>query len=943
MNKRFYQTLVFTLFVFCCKSYADSQPPVKQTLTIAVNNTSFPYHFKNAQGNADGVMVDMWRLWAKKQHVDVEFVVTDWPQTLTSVSENKVDIHAGMSKTRKREKLFSFTSPFFRQKSHFYIDRNYSHIENIDDLLPLTIGVVAGSSHVEQIKKINPSYILRAYPNRFALFDGALKGEVAVFSNLDKISRNYPRRQALLAQFPTYKRLLFNHSDYVSAVAKNNDQLLKFIEQGFEKISLTERTAIEKKWLGFDKKSDRLILAYTPDLAPYMDISSKGEAQGLLIDVWKLWSKQTGLPIEFIPQSMSDSVELIEQGSIDAHVAFPKSALSLQSIQEAYDVYSLSSSIFISNHLPNISQLDQLNGKSLGVFEFSPYKEQIRAQYPQIKVMAYDSFNALLKAAEQGSIDAFIASKETAKVQLTKARLNTSFYRIENSHYNVNLVALTQTNNTRLVEMFKEGFELIPIEKLLLLEQRWLSESREGYYKIKAKKIQLSQNELAFIQQHPVIKVGLMNNWQPIEFIDDDGALKGINPDVNQLVSQRTGLNFSYQFFDNWNDMLQALLNKEIDLLGSATETEERKKSLLFSQSYWDMPWVVIHQRQNSGNLKIKDFYGKELAIVKGYYLAKTLRQQHPNLNIKLVENHEEGIKAVRQGLVKGLIENIASASELIKRESLITLNMSVVDEFNIDKNSYAVRKDWPLLKSILDKAILTITEVEKQTIYERWFGISIEKGFDKDVVLRVAGQISIIIVVIIVVIIVWNRRLYVEVKTRKSLEEKMKHMATHDELTGLANRVLLKDRINTAISFHQRQSLQMAVLFIDLDGFKNINDTYGHDVGDELLIQVAQTLSGCVRKSDTIVRFGGDEFVLLLTGLHNQEEAAFIAEKVLKLMQQPFKLSLIEANIGCSIGIAMYPADGQTDTDLLKEADRLMYKVKAAGKNHYVFNNKIH
>ena len=188
----------------------------------------------------------------------------------------------------------------------------------------------------------------------------------------------------------------------------------------------------------------------------------------------------------------------------------------------------------------------------------------------------------------------------------------------------------------------------------------------------------------------------------------------------------------------------------------------------------------------------------------------------------------------------------------------------------------------------------------------------------------------------------VWNRRLYLEIKSRRKLEKQMKYMATHDDLTGLANRVLLKDRLNTAITFHRRQKLLISVLFIDLDGFKNINDNYGHDVGDELLIEVASRLKGCVRESDTVVRFGGDEFVLLLTGLHSQDEAAYVADKVLKLIQQPIHLSSeVTANIGCSIGIAMYQEDGESDNDLLKVADSLMYEVKAAGKNHYMFNRK--
>ena len=298
------------------------------------------------------------------------------------------------------------------------------------------------------------------------------------------------------------------------------------------------------------------------------------------------------------------------------------------------------------------------------------------------------------------------------------------------------------------------------------------------------------------------------------------------------------------------------------------------------------------------------------------------------------------GLMAVQQGKVDGFISNIATASELMKRESLIVLDISIIEELNSDSSHFAIRPDWYELQTIINKTLLTISESEKQQIYDSWFGVNIETGLDKDVVMRISAQIGVIIFIVIIVIIIWNRRLYTEIKTRKLLEEKMKHMATHDELTGLANRVLLKDRINTAISFHKRQELQIAVLFIDLDGFKTINDTHGHDVGDELLVQVAEKLKSCVRQSDTVVRFGGDEFVLLLTGLHNKNEAAYIADKVLKLMQQPFTLSAERVYIGCSIGIAMYPDDGVTDNDLLKIADTLMYRVKANGKNHYVFNS---
>lgn len=940
MKQWYVKFVIIISLSLCWCGFAQAEQQLEPPIKIAISKTSFPYHFENDKGEADGIMVDYWKLWAQKQNVDIEFVIMDWIQTLASVRQNQIDIHAGLIKTEDRAEVFSFTPTFFHQKSHIYIHRNYTHVENLEQLMPLTIGVVDGSSHVEQVKKLNPQFNLRKYKDRFALFDAALNGEIAAFSNLDRLFRHYNRRKELLAQFPTYRRMLFKLEEYTTAVAKGNDSLLMFVEQGLAKITPIEKSAIEKKWLGFNKSADKLTLAYTPNLLPYMGVSPQGEAQGLFVDIWRLWSKQTGLAVEFIPEKMSDAVELIKEGRIDAHIAYPNNQLSIENLTLAKQVYGVPSNVYISHETPNITELSQLNGKRLGVFGSAPYKEQIIKNFPEINLVSLNNYNDVLQAIEQKAIDAFVGAVETTSEQLVQANLQSSFYSLASSPFSTQIFALTQKKNTRLVEIIKEGFEILPPEELLKLEKRWLSNGQDGYYKKNTKKVQLTKTESAFLSKITTVKVGVNKSWRPVEFFDENGFVQGINADVLKLISHKTNIKFSFHSYENWSEMLQGLVDNEIDLLGSATVSNERKKSFLFTDSYWDMPWVVIHQRHQNNALKLQDFYGKELAIVKGYHLANIIQKEHPNIILKIVDTHEEGIKAVQQGVVEGLIENIASASELIRRESLITLYMSVVDEFDIDKNSFAVRKDWPELTSILNKALMTISENERQAIYERWFGINLETGFDKDVVLRLSAQIGVIILTIIVVIVVWNRRLYVEIQTRKSLEEKMKHMATHDELTGLANRVLLKDRINTAINFHQRQSLQMALLFIDLDGFKSINDTHGHDVGDELLKQVANKLAQCVRKSDTIVRFGGDEFVLLLTGLHNKEEAAFIAEKVLKLVQQPFQLTVGEANVGCSIGIAMYPDDAKTDTDLLKEADRLMYKVKAAGKNHYVFNS---
>ncbi len=912
----------------------DPQRP----LTIAVNQTSYPYHFQNSNGEAAGIMVDLWRLWAKKQQVQVSFKVSNWQQTIEKVKSGEIDIHAGMEQTAERSEFFNFSAPFFLLNNYIRVHKDFLNITSVEQLLPFAIGVVAGSSHIEQITALHPQLKLRQYPNRFALFNAALAGEVKAFSNLDKLSDNYPRYQELQLQFPAYKQVLFTKGEYVAAVSKHQPDLMKFIAQGFEKISQQERAAIEKKWLGVAKKNDALTLVFTPELPPYMAISPSGKPQGLFIDIWRLWADTMGLEVEFVPQSMKDAIEIINQGGADIHIAYPENTLMQDNLLAAQQIYAVASNVYLPKRTPNIHQLSQLAGKKLGVITGAPYLASIRQNYPDIQLRTYRHYQAMIQAAELGEIDAMVAAVENMQTELALTSLTEHYYHFDRSPFTIAIYALTQKNNNRLAEIIRDGFNLMPVEKLIEIEKRWLSEPSDGYYQMNANQVMLTDKEHEFIAQHPEIHIGVNKAWQPVEFIDANGVPQGINIDVNRLIEQRTGIKFSYTAFDSWNEMFSALQARKIDILGSATPTEERKKSLLFSDTYWNMPWVVIHQRQEGKIPSIKAFYGKELAIIRGYHLINKIRKEHPAIHLRLVENDDEGLLAVQKGLVQGLIENIATASELIKRESLVTLNMSMVEEFSVDQNSYAIRKDWPELKTILDKALLSITDTDQQQVYEKWFAVNLATGLDKSTVLKLSGQIGIIILVIIIIIIIWNRRLSQEIKARKSLEAKMKHMATHDELTGLANRVLLKDRMVTAISFHQRQSLMLAVLFIDLDGFKNINDTYGHDVGDELLVEVAKRLQNCVRKSDTIVRFGGDEFVMLLTGLHSREEASFIADKVLKLVQQPFELSQVEAKVGCSIGIAIYPDDGTSESDLLKEADTLMYKVKMAGKNHYSF-----
>jgi diguanylate cyclase (GGDEF)-like protein len=177
----------------------------------------------------------------------------------------------------------------------------------------------------------------------------------------------------------------------------------------------------------------------------------------------------------------------------------------------------------------------------------------------------------------------------------------------------------------------------------------------------------------------------------------------------------------------------------------------------------------------------------------------------------------------------------------------------------------------------------------------------------------------------------------------RKRMEERLHHMATHDALTGLPNRSLFNDRLIHAIELSRRlrsgrnEKWELAVMLLDLDNFKSANDMYGHPQGDLLLQAVTEKLRKCVRASDTVARMGGDEFTLIFENVSGTDDAGFLVKKVLAAFDQPFEFGGHEMQVTASIGISLYPRDGQDAQTLLAHADIAMYRAKRS-RNTFKF-----
>ena len=176
------------------------------------------------------------------------------------------------------------------------------------------------------------------------------------------------------------------------------------------------------------------------------------------------------------------------------------------------------------------------------------------------------------------------------------------------------------------------------------------------------------------------------------------------------------------------------------------------------------------------------------------------------------------------------------------------------------------------------------------------------------------------------------------DVSQRKDMDARVRFLAHHDLLTGLPNRTLFQDRLQQALAGAKRMQSRVALLFIDLDRFKTVNDSFGHRAGDILLQTVAARLRACVRETDTVCRHAGDEYLIVLSALREPAEAALVAEKVLAIFDEVFTLESHEVQISASVGISVFPDDGQTMEDLIRNADAAMYHSKKSGRNRFEF-----
>ncbi len=455
------------------------------------------------------------------------------------------------------------------------------------------------------------------------------------------------------------------------------------------------------------------------------------------------------------------------------------------------------------------------------------------------------------------------------------------------------------------------------------------------------------------INEEPIIlRIAGDNNHPPYEYIDENGMYKGFNVDIMNALSIEIGIDIELIPME-WSKALEALERKEVDLIQGISKTKAREGRYLFA-----LPTVVNSQAifvmKETGIITgIEDFSGARVALQEGDINYEII-SGFQDVIIETKSNQRQAMDALLNNEVDAFVGNKLTGTYYLQKIRKSHLVKIVGEPMEVTEYGPATHLGNESLVIMVNEGLESLKKNGTyDKIYRKWFGEEIINK--KDIIRAYFEEVAIIagiVLLVIILFIIVNKRLKTEVNKRtKELQlankdlllhqKKIHSLAYYDSVTSLPNRLFLIEVLNEALDKAAKENIIFAILYFDLDRFKQINDTLGHDFGDMVLDLVGKRIAQIIRKSDVLARIGGDEFVVLMSDIKNENEAVLLANRIIEDFKKPFVVKTYDLYLTTSIGIASYPEAGDTSQSIMKNADIAMYRAKDNGGNDYFIYSK--
>ena len=858
----------------------------RAALTVVLDDNYPPYIFRDAQGALNGYLVDSWKLWEIKTGIPVKLLASDWALAQQRMRDGQADVIDTLFKTTEREPIYDFSPPYATIPVAIYTQEKIGGIVGTDTLRGFLIGVKAGDACITRLGAEGLQN-LQAYSSYESLIHAAIKGDVRVFC-IDEPPANY----LLYRDHADQKfRLAFRlySGEFHRAVKKGDQATLALLNKGFAAFTPAEERSLREKWMGSPLVTESQIRLIAYALLAVLLL-------GGLLMLWvftlrRMVQQRTddlSATIQAIPDLL---IELDLDGRYHQCHSFKKGLL----VAPSEDLIGKT----VSEIMPAEAAATCLSALNQAYDEGFASGHQLELNVPLGK--HWFELSVARKGRQTGADARFILlSRDITERKLAEARLKQQSQQLRIASQATREINAELDTPVILRKLVATALELTGATDGMagVVREGQMTFSEYNLHR-QLVPIDYRFSEDQGVAGHLMVtrKPYLCNDavHDPRVAAEVQRALGFVNLLATPIVSRHGELLACFQIHNKSGGFDDTDVQLMAGLADSAAIALENTA-------------ILAAQRRVEAELR-------ESEALKSLVLNSTANA--------IIATDSRGLITVFNTGAENMLGY--QASELIGRRTPELFHDPEETARRAQMLSQELGREIKGFDTYVVKALMSDTLDENEWTYIRKDGTRFTGQLAvttiKDETGRACGSLGII----------------TDITAHKDSAAVIRRLAHYDLLTNLPNRALLSDRIEFMLGRSKRNDEQFALMFLDLDRFKNVNDSLGHLIGDELLIQLAGRLKSTLREEDTVSRLGGDEFILLIPET-DSDGAARVATKLLELTARPYHIGPHELTCTSSIGVALYPTDGDSFEALSMCADTAMYRAKKAGRNTFRF-----
>jgi len=509
-------------------------------------------------------------------------------------------------------------------------------------------------------------------------------------------------------------------------------------------------------------------IVYNSDTPPLKFTTVQNKANGLIIDIWRLWAKRNNIQVQFIEAPWDKTLSMIKTGQADIHasVFFTEDRNKFLDYT-AQPLFNNKKYFFYHNSLGDIAQIDDLKPYVIAIDNGYP-NIFMKDNYPDYSINSYESANHANRTFFNGEVKVVLSSLSTFYYYLKKNKSDETQYKYSEITYayDKQYFGAVKKGNKKLLDKINNGFKQISDEELELIELKWTKELDLERFNIN--ETPSSFSESSYLKNKKQITMCVDPTWLPFEEIKD-GKHIGIVADIYKEFEKDLGLPIKLIETKDWSQSLEYAKQRKCDILSAAAQTDKRKKYMNFTKPYLTFPEVIITRDNEPFISNFNNVIHKKIGVVKNSAVAELLKKKYPKINLVETKNVSDGLFKVSSGEIYGFINTTASISYAIAKNGMT--HLKIASKVGIDYYlRIAVRNDEPELLNVFNHIITNRDKRKIKQIKENWLTVKFDESVDYSVIYKILG----FFIFILLLFTYWNRKLQYEIHERKIAQEEL-------------------------------------------------------------------------------------------------------------------------------------------------------------------------